>query len=244
MRIDVGRKQYDSTEAKEVCSFAPLIDYSPNRFSAQDAIGYDYRLFDAGGAYLLGYRIVGQRTAFGPGFVAAEGLVPLPCDVGELIGRRVRAHPGQPVPPSNYNLKTILEHVDRTASVVNSRLAPEDIARAYLLHDLEEMKICVNVGAYRGCLAMAGRILEAVLKIALRRAGRRVEKNCLVGKLLAELEEAGLNADAGARNISNLINLQRIVRVHAKEMAPIPSGEQVVMVVYAVIDALIRRLEG
>jgi hypothetical protein len=91
---------------------------------------------------------------------------------------------------------------------------------------------------------MAGRVLEAVLKIALQRAGRRVEKDWMVGKLLSEVEEAGLYVDPAAKNIWNLINLQRIVGVHAKELAPIPSREQAVMVVYAVIDTLSRRLEA
>lgn len=194
--------------AKEVCSFAAILDYSPNSPSLDDAIGDRYGLYDAGDVYLLNYRVVSQRGAFESGFATAEGIVPLPHDAGQLVANRVLAHPERLSPPQRQDLKSVVHDLNRVIGGVGSRLVERESARADLLHDLEEMKPSINVGTYRGRLAMVDRVFEALL---LQRAGRRVDKDWMVGKPLSEWDEAGIYIDPRIKNVWNLINMQWIV---------------------------------
>lgn len=237
--IDLGWTKL-SLKGKWVLGFRSIIDYSPDSSYEDDAIGDHYDLYEIPSGYLLTYRLVGQRAAYTPGFVAAQGYAILPRNIGELIINHTKASGPPPsvehARPRN-DLADVLKDMRSTIEGLPDRSGDSD-----LRHDLQEMKLCLSVGAFRGSLALAGRVLETCLKAALREHGRTVQDDWMVGKLLAEMEEANLYVDPAMKNVWNIINKQRIVGVHAKEAAPIPSREQAIMVAYAVIDTLKRRL--
>lgn len=237
--IDIGWTKL-SLKGKWVLGFRYIIDYSPDSSFEDDAIGDHYDLYEIPSGYLLTYRIVGQRAAYSPGFVAAQGYAIIPRDIGELILNHRKA---SDTPPSidharpRNDLGDVLKDMRRTIEGL-----PDSPGDSDLQHDLQEMKLCLSVGAFRGSLALAGRVLETCLKTALRAHGRTVQDDWMVGKLLSEMEEAHLYVDPGMKNVWNIINKQRIVGVHAKDTAPIPSREQAIIVAYAVIDTLKRSL--
>ena len=111
-----------------------------------------------------------------------------------------------------------------------------------LLEDLNELKICFSNQAYRATLALSGRILEYTLKKGLLQHNIEYDKNWMIGRLLKLYEENGLYFDPGLKNIMNIINQQRIIGVHVKEKVPIPSIEQTMMVIFALIDLINRNL--
>ena len=75
--LDVGYKTYSIEGSKFVYGFSSLIDYDPASSAIEDSIGEHYRIFQAeDGAYLLEYRVRGQRAFGAPGFTAAEGFFP------------------------------------------------------------------------------------------------------------------------------------------------------------------------
>lgn len=243
--IDVGWTKYSTTGATRVSNFASIIDSNPGGSSLDDAIGNHFELYEGGGGYILTYRVIGQRAAFEPGFVAAEGIVPLPRDIGDLIRARGRAREAptteptsstQPLPKRD-DLQDVLRDLEAA-----EKLLPATAEFTDLSHDLQEMRLSLNIAAYRAFLAMAGRVLEASLKAVLRRHGQDISSDWMVGTLLSKMEEGGIYVDPAMKNVWNIINKQRIVGVHAKEAAPIPSREQAIMVAYAVIDTLKRRL--
>jgi HEPN domain-containing protein len=111
---------------------------------------------------------------------------------------------------------------------------------ADLRHDLSELNSCLKAGAFRASLAMSGRILEMCLKIRLIRLGIEIQKDWMIGKLLSLLEASDDYLDPALKNVWNVINQQRIIGVHSKEMVPIPSKNQACMVAHAVLDVLDR----
>ena len=62
----------------------------------------------------------------------------------------------------------------------------------------------------------------------------------MIGTLLTKLREHGDYVDPALGNVINVINQSRIPAVHAKRAIPIPSRDQAVMVVGAVLDMLRR----
>ena len=109
-----------------------------------------------------------------------------------------------------------------------------------LLEDLNELKICFSNQAYRASLALSGRILEYVLKKGLIQHNIEYDENWMIGRLLKLYEENELYLDPGLKNVMNIINHQRIVGVHVKEKVPIPSIEQTMAVIFALIDLINR----
>jgi hypothetical protein len=104
------------------------------------------------------------------------------------------------------------------------------------------MLVCLNANAFRGCLAMAGVVLERLLGEFLVKRSIHSEKDWMVGKLIGAVEGSGQYVDPSLKTIWTLINAQRIIGVHAKDKVPIPSRDQAVMVVFAVKDALNRMI--
>lgn len=104
------------------------------------------------------------------------------------------------------------------------------------------MITCLNANSFRGCLAMAGIVLERILKHFLFSHSIPYSKDSMVGRLLGDIEKTGQYVDPTLKNIWNIINAQRIIGVHAKEAVPIPSRDQAIMVVFAVKDSVTRIL--
>jgi hypothetical protein len=111
-----------------------------------------------------------------------------------------------------------------------------------LENDLREMLTCFNASSYRGCLAMAGVVLERVLRHRLECMKIDVQDDWMVGRMLKAVSDAGEYIDPSMKNIWNIINQQRIVGVHTRENVPIPSADQVAMVLYAVKDVVSRAI--
>lgn len=109
-----------------------------------------------------------------------------------------------------------------------------------LLNDIDELKHSILMDSKRAALCLSGRILEVVLKCFLKNRGVEFDQNIMVGALLGKINNAGIYLDSSLKNICNIINQQRIIGVHKKEKVPIPSQENVYMVVYAVIDTVKR----
>jgi hypothetical protein len=94
--LDVGYMTYSIETSTFVYGFASLIDYDPASSARDDAIGEHYKLFQADdGAYLLAYRVRGQRAFGAPGFTVTEGFFPIPSDVALLLIGRSRDPVGE-----------------------------------------------------------------------------------------------------------------------------------------------------
>jgi len=99
------------------------------------------------------------------------------------------------------------------------------------------------VGAYRAALAIGGRLLEISLKLFCLANQIDFSDNWMVGQLIDKITQSEQYLDASLKSVWQIINQQRIVGVHAKSKAPIPSKEQAFMVSFAVIDTLKRVLK-
>ena len=62
----------------------------------------------------------------------------------------------------------------------------------------------------------------------------------MIGRMLKLYEENELYLDLGLKNVMNIINHQRIVGVQVKEKVPVPSIEQAMAVIFALIDLINR----
>ncbi len=113
-----------------------------------------------------------------------------------------------------------------------------------LLQDMNELIGCLDIKAYRACLALCGRILEFSLKISLEQNQVPFGDDWMVGKLLKLTQEHGIYTDPGLNNCFNVINKHRISSVHAQDRVPIPSTNQVLMVIHAICDAVDRCLQN
>jgi len=91
---------------------------------------------------------------------------------------------------------------------------------------------------------MAGVVLERVLKEFLARRHIDFGADWMVRRLMRAAQDSGQYLDPSLENVRSLINVQRIIGVHAKERVPMPSRDQAIMVVYAVKDSLSRLLSA
>jgi len=239
MEVIVGNRTLETEKLTQVAWSASHSTYDPRR-PEPTGLTCSYEIRDAGDLYLLVYSVVNQRSEDEDDVITSRDAVPLTGPLGELITSHFRSH-SRPAADRRQDLTFVVHDFDAVLRSIRERQQPDDGLND-LVHDLEEMKLCLSAGAFRGSLALAGRALESSLKAILHRAGRKCDSNWMVGKLLSEMEEAGIYVDPGMKNVWNLINQQRIVGVHAKEAAPIPSREQAIMVAYAVVDTLKRRL--
>lgn len=245
MELDVGYKKFSINRAVNIYSFSSLIDYSPNSPYLQDGIGEHYHIYKTEkNEYFIYFRVIGQRGFMSPGFIAEEGILPIPEDIALLIKERsVKSDDVQNEKGITKKFETIVSDLFNWLESINEQALmylnnPED-----LINDLKEMLICLNASSFRGCLALAGVSLERLLKEFLLLNKIPFEKDWMVGKLIAEIEKSGKYIDPSLKNIWNLINAQRIIGVHAKERTPPPSKDQALMVVFAVKDTASRMLE-
>jgi hypothetical protein len=239
MEAIVGNRTFDTDSLPLLCTQISHSDFNP---AAPTPTGITSKLdvFDAGAIYLLAFSITHQRSEDEADVVIAKGVIPLPPTLGRLIVAHFTAALGPQTDP-RLNIGFVLRDIDKVLERLKKR-APADGRFTDLIYDIEEMRHCLGVGAFRGSLALAGRVLENCLKAIMEQEGIEFEDQWMVGTLLSRMAKSDLYVDPGLTNVWNIINQQRVAGVHAKEAVPIPSREQAIMVAYAVIDMLQRRL--
>lgn len=241
--LDLGYRVYRIGESRFVYGFSSLVDYDPASLALEDSIGEHYRIYQAeDGAYLLHYKVRGQKSFGMPGFTAAEGYFPIPSDVALLLIGRDRTPVDEAVPDKKRSFDAIVADLQKWLGDINQAITSSVELRDDLRNDLREMITCLNANSFRGCLAMAGIVLERILKHFLTTRSIPFAKDSMVGRLLGDIEKSGQYVDPTLKNIWNIINAQRIIGVHAKEAVPIPSRDQALMVVFAVKDTVTRIL--
>jgi hypothetical protein len=245
MQLDVGYDRYSTDAAELVYAFSSLIDYDPASSDLGDAVGEHFYIYKTKGQrFLLVYRVRGQKAFGEPAFTADEGLVPIPDSVARLLIGQPCDNAGDSEQDQGKPFSAIIRDLYDWLGELEPRIDEKVALNEDLKNDLREMVICLNANSFRGCLAMAGVVLERMLKEFL--AQRRIDFGAewMVGRLISAVEESGQYLDPSLKNIWNLINAQRIIGVHAKERAPIPSRDQAIMVAYAVKDSLSRLLSA
>jgi hypothetical protein len=129
--------------------------------------------------------------------------------------------------------------LDDLARTIDARM-PACGYKTDLVRSITELSVCIGAGAYIACLGLAGKLLEVGLKDHFEATGTPFSDDWPLGPLLGKLGESGAYADPALKNIANIINASRIPAVHAKREVPVPSADQAVMVVRAVLDVLKR----
>lgn len=201
--------------------------------------------------YLLHWLEIGQKEAFGPGHVETDEYYPLQADFAKrfvseekartarFLAKRQEEKQKKLAEASNpiISVSNWIEEIDNQLEQHFSN--PED-AR----HDIKEMIDCAISGSYRACLTMAGRVLEQVLNQMISVHQLSVDEQAGVGLKIKALRKGEVYLDPSIKDIWNIINKQRIVGVHAKEAVPIPSEDDVNMVIFAVKGCLTRLMTG
>lgn len=127
--------------------------------------------------------------------------------------------------------------------VAASTIPASAVYREDLLATIREMRDCLGASCYIAVLCLAGKCLELCLKQRMTTLGVSYDEGWMLGKLLERARSApGEYFDPALGNIANIINQSRIPAVHAKRSVPVPSMEQAVMVVNAVLDVMNRTL--
>jgi hypothetical protein len=240
MKLDLGWKTLDDSEAKWLYGFASLIDYDPASSDVHDSVGDHYDiLLSNDGEYLFRFRVRGQRSFGSPAFTSTEGLFPIPADVARLLMDRDRS----PVTTPNakaVSFESIVGELYDWIDQLTPRIQGKSEVASDFIHDLKELTGCLNSQVYRACLAMSGVILERAIKQKLDNLKIPYAKDWMVGKLIGEISNSGAYVDPSLKSIWNIINAQRIIGVHAVDAAPIPSRDQALMVIFAVKDIVNR----
>ena len=246
MELDVGYTKYSIENSKWIYSFSAMIDYDPASSSPHDAVGEHYHIYEASTQrFLLHYVVRGQRAFGAPAFTAAEGVVPIPKDVALLLTNRNRddVTSSTKMAQKGKSYESTVKELYEWLSNIESKIDEVAKTKEDLKNDLREMLICLNANAFRGCLAMAGVVLERLLKEFLSKRSISFQKDWMVGRLLGAVENSGQYVDPSLKNVWNLINAQRVIGVHAKERIPIPSRDQALMVIFAVKEAVNQMLK-
>lgn len=240
MKLDLGWKTVDESEAKWLYGFSTLVDYDPASSDLRDAVGDHFDiLLTKDGEYLLRFRVRGQRSFGSPAFTSSEGFFPIPADVARLLMDRDRTPVFQPnANPVSFD--SIVRELYEWVEELSPRIRRGSDVAADFIHDLWEMTGCLNAQVYRACLAMGGVILERAIKQKLNDLKIPYAKDGMVGKLIGELSSSKAYVDPSLKNTWNIINAQRIIGVHATEATPIPSRDQALMVMFAVKDTVNR----
>lgn len=116
------------------------------------------------------------------------------------------------------------------------------IYRDDLLASIDELRICFAQECYIACLALSGKILEICLKQVL--IDNQVEFNdkWTIGRLIGRYQESRIELylDQSLPRLAEIINESRIPAVHAIRSIPVPSKDQAIMVIHAVVDTVNR----
>jgi hypothetical protein len=116
------------------------------------------------------------------------------------------------------------------------------VYRDDLLASIRELRLCFAQECYIACLALSGKLLEICLKQVLIDNEIDFDDKCMIGQLIAAFQRAHLEKylDQSLPDIAKIINRSRIPAVHAVEHIPVPSKDQAIMVIHAVVDTVNR----
>lgn len=119
-----------------------------------------------------------------------------------------------------------------------------EVYRTDFLKTLEEIAICFDHQCYIATLSLSGKILEICLKEILEKLNVPVDPNSQIGTLLRKISEndkaRNFYLDPGLSNISHIIKESRNTAIHAQQAIPIPSRDQVIMVIFALREVVRR----
>ena len=152
----------------------------------------------------------------------------------ELISRRIDTLFEGPASETSSTLAELLKNCERVT--INL------VYRDDLLTSIKELRICFSQECYIACLALSGKILEICLKQVMLDNNVPFDDGWMIGMLLRKLKESQCEKylDQSLPDIANVINKSRIPAVHAVEKIPVPSREQAIMVIHAVVDTVNR----
>lgn len=263
MKLDYGFTHYDTEQAKFIFAWKSLLDYAPDSVSLDLAVGDHYTIYKNSNGYFLYCRHRIQKNFAGevtdgqeyiqpiteemvcvyailhnnPQLIENEGLQ---SSQKNIIERILSIIAGE-TPKVIKSKKEVFLDLDLLATQITEKKLPfaEDIK-----YDLYELQQCLGITAYRASLAISGRILELCLKQYCVQNSIEFSDNWMVGQLIDKIGQSGNYLDPSLKSVWQIINQQRIIGVHAKTQAPIPSREQAFMVSFAVIDTLKRLLQN
>ncbi len=264
MELKSNHTEYDKEETIQVLTWKLISDYDPNSSSLEDAVGEHYTIFKTNeGAYFLQSRSRIQEHFMGDVYDGPEYTQPinremvcvyaflhnnqrvieregLEAEKKRLVERVLSSVTGEDDKVIRAK-KEIYLNLDSIATQVDDSQLPfgDDIK-----YDLYELQQCLGIGAYRAALAISGRLLELCLKLYCVQKSIDYSEKWMVGQLINQISKSGNYLDSSLKSVWQVINQQRIIGVHVKEHAPIPSKEQAFMVSFAVIDTLKRLLEN
>lgn len=263
MKLDYGFTEYNTEEATVIFSWKSLLDYDPNSHSLDLAVGDHYTIYKSDNSryFLHCYHRI-QRSLLGEVENGQEYIQPLTeSDVcfyallhnnfklvkseglqekyKQILEKIVSFVPNEDVEVirSKNNIYLDLKNLVCHAETSGIRFGDD------IKHDLSELQLCLSIGAYRSALAIGGRLLEISLKLYCLENQIDFSDSWMVGQLIDKITQSGQYLDASLKSVWQIINQQRIVGVHVKAKAPIPSKEQAFMVSFAVIDTLKRVLK-
>jgi hypothetical protein len=133
--------------------------------------------------------------------------------------------------------------LEQVAERAKTEIRTDAVYYADLATSLREMRECFEAGCYIAVMGLGGKILELSLKQRMIDLDFKFDDNWMLGTLVSKLGSLPNEyVDLSLGNLVNIINQSRIPAVHAKRAIPIPSRDQAVMVVAAVIDVLKRTI--
>lgn len=112
------------------------------------------------------------------------------------------------------------------------------------IRTLEEIAICFQHECYIATITLCGKILEICLTDILQRNNIDTTNVKMIGNLIKKVKDNVPNQyiDPSLESLSNIISKSRNTAVHFNETIPIPSRDQVIMVIFATRDVVNRSL--
>ena len=152
----------------------------------------------------------------------------------ELILRRIEALLDG---PKSETASTLADLLARCQPITLNHIYRDD-----LLASIRELRVCFSNECYIACLALSGKILEICLKQLLIDNGIQFDDRLMIGQLITKYKDSQIELylDQTLGDLAKIINKSRIPAVHANDKIPVPSREQAIMVIHAVVDTVNR----
>ncbi len=258
MILDYGYAKYDIQIARLVFSWKSLLDYDPNSSSLDLAVGdhfYIYHQETVGYFLYCRHRI---QYSFGGEVVdGQEYIQPISSESVAIYAMLHNLNIIKMEKLERYFSKLTdtlkLKFTEDSEGNIQTRkdflieidriLESKKLENLDMKYDFSELRGCFAIGAYRAALTLMGRILEFQLKIFCQRNSIKLDEKSMIGQIIKSITDSGFYLDPSLVKIWEIINQQRIIGVHIKENAPIPSREQALMVGFAVIETIKRLSE-
>jgi len=154
----------------------------------------------------------------------------------DSLQRAIDALFDEPTSETATTLAGLLEHCER--ATVNA------IYRDDLLASIKELRLCFTAECYIACLALSGKLLEICLKQVLIDNDIEFDDKWMIGRLIGRFQDSNVDLylDQSLPHLAKIINESRIPAVHSGTRIPVPSKDQAIMVIHAVVDTVNRVL--